>query len=133
VNPALPALVTVLALVHYLVVFFNVGRARGKYAIKAPAISGHPAFESAYRVQTNTVEQLVLFLPSLWLFALFLSPLWAAVLGLVWVAGRAFYAWSYYRDPETRGPGFGIAFIAMLVLLIGGLVGAMLRLGQTGI
>ena len=118
-----PALVTVLALVLYVACFIAVGRARGRFGIKAPAVIGAPEFERAFRVQQNTIEQLVVFLPALWLFALYVSPLWAGILGLVWIGGRAFYAVSYYREPESRGPGFIIAAISAAILLVGALFG----------
>jgi glutathione S-transferase len=118
-----PALVTALALVLYVACFVTAGRARQRYGIKAPAVTGAPEFERAFRVQQNTIEQLVLFLPSLWLFALYLSPLWGGVLGLIWIGARAFYAVSYYREPESRGPGFIVAFISTAILLAGGVVG----------
>jgi hypothetical protein len=132
-RPVLPALATLLALIHYLVVIFNVGRARLRYGIEAPATSGPPAFERAYRVQMNTLEQLVAFVPALWLFTWFVSPTGAGVLGLVWVAGRAWYAWSYYRDPGSRGAGFMVAMTATMVLVAGSLVGIVLALGRTGL
>src|SRR5688572_9914465 len=98
--PAFPALVVALALLLYVGVFIAAGRARHRYGIKSPAVTGPPEFERALRVQQNTLEQLVWFVPALWLFALFLSSFWAGILGLVWIAGRAYYAVSYYRDPE---------------------------------
>lgn len=127
--PTLPALVTGLALVLYVMVFVNVARARGRYQVEAPAVTGNPAFERVFRVHQNTVEQLVLFLPALWLFSLFVSPLWGAAIGLVWVLGRLHYAWGYYRDAARRHVGFGIAAICSLVLLIGAFVGMLGALG----
>ncbi len=121
---ALPALVTGLALVAYFVFQINVGRARRKYNVPVPQTTGHPDFERVVRVHHNTLEQLVLFLPSLWLFALLNSPVWAAGLGGVWIVGRILYAWGYYQAAEKRGPGFGIAALATLALLLGGIVGA---------
>src|SRR5204862_168164 len=87
-----PALVTVLALLLYVGVFVTAGRARGRYGIQAPAVTGAPEFERALRVQQNTLEQLIWFLPALWLFAAYVSPLWASIIGLVWIAGRVFEA-----------------------------------------
>jgi glutathione S-transferase len=118
-----PALVIALALLLYVAVFAAAGRARHRYDIKAPAVTGAPEFERAFRVQQNTLEQLVWFIPALWLFALFVSPTWGGIIGLVWIAGRARYAVSYYRDPETRGPGFMIGFVSAAVLLVGALIG----------
>ena len=90
---------------------------------RAPATSGAPEFERAFRIQQNTLEQLMLFLPSLWLFAALVSDLWAGAAGLVWVIGRILYALGYARAAEKRSAGFGIAILANLVLLIGALVG----------
>jgi glutathione S-transferase len=128
VIPAFPALVSALALLLYVGVFVAAGRARRRYGIRAPAVTGAPEFERAFRVQQNTLEQLVWFIPSLWLFALYASPAWAGIIGLIWIAGRAWYAISYTRDPDTRGPGFLIGFASAGVLLAGALIGILARL-----
>ncbi len=120
------ALVTGLAVLEYLVISFFVGWARGKYEIAAPATTGHPEFERYFRVQQNTVEQLVLFVPSLWLFGYFLGGALAAVIGCFFLLGRILYFRGYVRDAEKRGLGFLIGEIANVVLLIGGVVGAAL-------
>jgi glutathione S-transferase len=101
----------------------RVSQARTKYSIHAPATSGHPAFERTFRVQVNTGEQLLLFLPSLWMFASLVSPLWADLLGLVRIAGRMLYAASYAADPAKRGPAFAVAGAATVILLLGSLAG----------
>ena len=88
--PILPALATGLALLLYVVLGLNVARARGRYKVPAPATAGDPAFERVYRVHQNTLEQLVVFLPSLWLFSTFVSPLWGGAIGLLWVLARIF-------------------------------------------
>ncbi len=126
--PAFPALVVALALLLYVSVFVSVGRARLRYGIQAPAVTGAPEFERIFRIQQNTLEQLVWFVPALWLFALYASSLWAGLIGLVWIAARAYYAMSYYRDPETRGPGFVTAFASAAVLLVGAIIGILVRL-----
>ena len=120
--PAFPAFVSALALLLYVAVFVSVGRARLRYGIKAPAVTGAPEFERVFRIQQNTLEQLVWFIPALWLFALYASSLWAGLIGLVWVAARSYYAVSYYCDPESRGPGFIVAFASAGVLLAGALI-----------
>ena len=126
-----PSLVTVSALCMYFVVTINVGRARAKYKIIPPQTSGDPNFERVIRVQQNTLEQLVLFLPSLWLFSLFISPIWGAGIGALWVIGRILYAWGYYQEAKKRTLGFGISSLASIVLLLGSLVGIILPLWKT--
>jgi glutathione S-transferase len=123
-----PALVSVLALLLYVAVFIAAGQARRRYDIKAPAVTGAPQFERAFRVQQNTLEQLVWFIPALWLFALYVSPSWGGIIGLVWIAGRGYYALSYYRDPETRGPGFAVGLVSSAILLVGALIGTLAAL-----
>ncbi len=125
---ALPALVNGVALIVYFVVTANVGRARGKYSVPAPQVSGNADFERVLRVQQNTVEQLALFLPSLWLSAVFFSPKVAAGIGGVWILGRILYAWGYYTAAEKRGPGFGIAILSALGLLGTGIYGAVMNM-----
>ena len=127
---ALPALTTLVALLLYVVITANVGRARVRYKIEAPAITGHPVFERVYRVQVNTLEQMIAFLPALWLFALYVSPAWASVLGTVWIAGRALYAVGYYRAADQRSAGFGIGTIAFLALWLGAAWGVVRTLLQ---
>lgn len=117
-------LVASLALLVYMGIVVSVGRARTHYKVEAPAVTGHPIFERHFRVQQNTVEQLVLFLPSLFLFAQFVSADAAAVLGLIFVAGRVLYAIGYVKDPARRGPGFLISSLANLALVLGSLVGS---------
>lgn len=124
----LPSLVTLFALLVYFAVTINVGRSRFKHQIKPPAMTGHPEFECVVRVQQNMLEQLILFLPALWLFALYVSPFWSAIVGGAWVIGRILYAVGYYQAPEKRAPGFAISSLSVLVLLLGSLVGVGLSL-----
>lgn len=126
-----PSLVTAIALLVYLVLTVNVGRARAKYKIMPPQMSGNPNFERVVRVQQNTLEQLVLFLPALWLFSEFVSPTWGAGLGAIWVVGRIIYAWGYYQAAEKRTIGFAIGSLTLLTLLGGSLVGIILPLVQS--
>ena len=115
-----PALATCLALLVYFGTFVACGKARGRYGVVAPAVTGHIEFEKRLRVQQNTLEQLVLFLPSLWVFSTTWNQFWGGIIGLVWVAGRILYAVTYTRDPATRGAGFVISVIATMILLLGG-------------
>ena len=123
---ALLAFVTLLAVLEYVVISLLVARARGRYGIQAPATSGNEIFERYFRVQQNTVEQLVLFLPSLWIFGSYVSASLAALLGLVFIAGRALYLRSYVADPAQRSAGLLLSCAPSVVMLIGGLVGAAL-------
>lgn len=116
------ALVTLLSLLLYWILMVNVGRARGKYGVKAPAISGDPAFDRVFRVHQNTMEAMVLQLPALWLFAIYVSDCWAAGIGLVWIVGRIVYARGYYADASKRGSGMLISTLANAVLLFGALI-----------
>ncbi|MFZ9737518.1 MAG: MAPEG family protein [Prochlorotrichaceae cyanobacterium] len=118
-----PGLVTIAALIMYYAVTLNVGRARFKYGVKPPAMTGDPGFECAVRIQQNTLEQMVFFLPLLWLFAYSLNVMWATILGSVWVVGRILYAIGYAQAPEKRAPGFALSSLSALALLVGTIVG----------
>ena len=113
------AVVTALALVQFVLFGFGVARARSRYGVAAPATTGHEVFERHFRVQMNTLEQLVMFLPALWIFATYISPLWAAALGVVFLLGRAIYALSYVRDPKSRALGFALTAFPTLAMLVG--------------
>jgi glutathione S-transferase len=123
-----PSLVTVSALILYFVVTINVGRARAKYQVPVPQTTGNLDFERVLRVQQNTLEQLVLFLPALWLFSVYVSPIWGSVLGTTWIIGRIAYAWGYYQAAEKRGVGFAISSLSSIGLILGSLVGIILSL-----
>jgi len=115
---ALPALMTLLAILWYIVTAFQVGRAHVKYNIQAPAMTGNPALERAVRVQMNTLEQLVAFLPAMWIYAWYGNPRWAAIACAVWIVGRIVYAFGYWADANKRGPGFAITFLALAVVWV---------------
>ncbi|MEA5535472.1 MAPEG family protein [Crocosphaera sp. XPORK-15E] len=123
-----PSLVTVSALAVYLIITLNVGRTRAKYNVKPPAMTGDPNFERALRVQQNTLEQMVLFLPLLWIFCYYINPVWGSGIGAFWIIGRILYAWGYYQAAEKRILGFAIGSLSSVVLLIGSLVGMILVL-----
>jgi glutathione S-transferase len=120
----LTTLAIVLALFVYFGLAFQVGKARSAFNVPAPASAGHPEFDKRMRVQMNTLEQLALFLPAIFLGAPVLGDLWAALIGLVWSAGRIIYARSYYRDPATRSTGFMLTILPSAILLIAAIVGA---------
>jgi len=122
------ALVTCLAILFYFFTGVQVGKARAAFGVKAPAISGNPDFERVFRVQMNTLEWMPILLPSLWLFAIYISDAIAAVLGLVWIAGRILYMTGYSQAADKRGPGFGIQAAAAILLWLGGLGAIVWRL-----
>jgi len=116
------SLITILTLILLFGVALNVGKARAKYKIDAPATTGHPKFELAYRVQMNTVENAVAFIPALWLFSYYVSLTWGSVLGGLWLIGRVWYALAYCEDAKKRGGGFGLSFLAFIILTFGALI-----------
>jgi len=124
----LPAIVTLLAVLEYMFFSFQVGMGRQKYGVSAPATSGNPDWERLYRVQVNTVEQLVVFLPALWIFSAFVNPKVGASVGLLFVIGRFLYYTGYIKAAEKRTPGFLMGFLANAILVVGGLGGAILKL-----
>ena len=121
----LSAAVTVLVVLLGLYTMMLVGRMRGKHGVQAPAVTGAPEFERAFRVQMNTLEQSVLFLPALWLATVYpaFSGYLAPGLGLIWIIGRVFYASGYMAEAAKRSSGFLIAGIALLGLLILSIIG----------
>ena len=114
---------TIAVLLTYIWILANVAMARGKYKVVAPSIDGPIEFQSVYRVQINTVEQMLLFLPALWMCAYFFSDRWAAAGGIVWIVGRIVYALGYYKDPAKRELGFGIGMVATVALMAGTVIG----------
>jgi glutathione S-transferase len=124
-------IVTALAVLQFVVFGFKVGAARQRYGVKAPAITGNETFERLFRVQMNTLEQLIVFLPGLYLFARYFSPYLAAALGVMYLLGRELYAFTYVRDPAKRSVGYGITFLPMVILVVGGLIGAVRALFYT--
>jgi glutathione S-transferase len=122
----LVAVVVALALIEFFIFGMLVGRARGTYGVPAPAIAGHPVFERYMRVHQNTMEQLVIFVPAIFLFATYVSPNIAAALGLLFVVGRVVYLQGYVADPKKRSTGFALSAVAQIGLMLGGLIGAAL-------
>ncbi len=119
------AVVILLALLEYMVFGFLVGGARARHRIAAPATTGHPVFERTFRVHYNTLELLVVFIPAIWLFGMYLNPRWGAILGAVFLVGRALYAVGYIRAPEKREIGATLSFASVGVLLFGALFGVL--------
>jgi uncharacterized MAPEG superfamily protein len=122
------ALVTLLILIQYLIFMMQVGAARGKGKVQAPAVTGEEAYERASRVQMNTIEQMVVTLPAMWLVANFFRADVAAVLGVLFLIGRFIYSAAYRKDPASRGLGFLVGFIANIALILCGLYAVVIRL-----
>jgi glutathione S-transferase len=115
----LTALVTCLAILMYFLIIIQVGKARATYGVKAPAISGNPDFERIFRVHMNTLEWMPIFLPALWLFAIYISDAIAAALRVVWIAGRIVFMIGYTKAADKRGTGFVIQAGAAAILWLG--------------
>jgi len=113
------ALVTCAALLFYFFTSIRVSKARVKFGIKLPAISGNPDFERVFRVQMNTLEWMPIFLPALWLFAIYISDPIAAAFGVIWIVGRILYMTGYAKAANRRGTGFMIQAGAAMVLWLG--------------
>ena len=118
------AIVTIIALAQYVFFAIQVGAMRAKHGVNAPAVTGHPEFERMFRIQQNTMEQLVAFIPALWIFAWLVNPLWGAGFGVVFIIGRFIYWSSYQKDPASRGAGFTITFLPTVVMLVWSLIDA---------
>ncbi len=123
-NYPLTTLGTVLAIIVYFALGVVVGRARATYGVAAPAMSGHIEFEKRSRVQINTLEQIVMFLPLLWLATGALGDRGAAALALVWALGRILYARGYYADPAKRSFGYLLTLLPTAVALVAAVIGA---------
>jgi len=117
-------IVGIAALLQLIAFIMLVGRARGNYAVAAPATSGHPLFERYYRVQMNTVETLIAFLPGLWLAAKYWPPHYVAAVGAVYLLGRVMYLRGYVRNPKDRHVGYILSSAPTMVLLLAALIGA---------
>jgi len=120
-------IITALVVLQYLFFIVLAGRARGRYGVKAPAVTGHEGFERVYRVQMNTLELMVALLPSMLIAARFWPADWVAGIGAVYLIGRFIYWRAYVGNPSSRGLGFGLSMLPVLVLLLMALAGAFLR------
>lgn len=123
----LTVVISVLAILQFWFFGMLVGNARTRYGVAAPAITGNEMFERYFRVQMNTLELLVMFLPALWLASRYVAPLWTALLGVLYLIGRFVYWRGYIAAPSKRGPGFGLSALPILLLLLISLVGAIMQ------
>jgi glutathione S-transferase len=120
-------IVTVLALMQYMFFGIQVGGAHQKYGIKAPTMSGDAEFDRVNRVHQNTLEQLIVLIPALWMFAHYVNPLWGAGMGVVYLIGRFIYRAEYLTDPSTRTLGFSLSFLPGAVMSVWVLIVAILK------
>ena len=125
--PQYTSVVTVLVVLFYFFIATRVPLARRKFNVQLPAVTGHPDFERVFRVHQNTLEWMPIFLPSLWLCAIYLSDVGAAAVGLVWIVGRALYLVGYAKQVEKRLPGFFVQSMACVLLLVGAIAGLIMR------
>lgn len=121
-------LIVLLALAQFTWFSVRVGIARGKYGVDAPKTTGNEIWERLYRVQQNTMEQLVLFIPAMLAFNVYLSARWALIPGVVFLVGRQLYSWEYISKPPSRTPGMALTLLANAVLLVGALVGVGMKI-----
>ncbi len=128
--PNYTALVTVLAVALYFYTGIMVAKARGKYGVKAPVTTGNPDFERVFRVQMNTLEWMPIFLPLLWLFAVYVRDWAAAFIGLVWIVGRLLYIRGYSQAAEQRHRGFSVQAFSCVVLLVGAVIGIVMHIAR---
>jgi uncharacterized MAPEG superfamily protein len=117
-------LVIGLALAQFLFFLFAVGKARETYKVPAPATTGNEVFERYFRVQMNTLELLVILVPSILLFGQYFGAYLAAALGVVYLIGRFVYFSSYVKEPKSRSLGYGVSVLPIMVLLVGAIIGA---------
>jgi glutathione S-transferase len=120
-------LITVLALIEYMVLGIMVGRARTTYNVPAPATTGDPTFERYFRVHQNTLEALIVFLPAVWMYANFVNYSTAIILGLIFIIGRVVYAAGYIGSSEGRAPGALVSIAVNAILVLGSLIGILIH------
>ncbi|MDY0884076.1 MAPEG family protein [Dongia soli] len=125
--PHYTAIVTLLAVLFYFFVATRIAAARGRFGVKLPATAGNPDFERVFRVQMNMLEWMPIFLVPLWLCAVYLNDIGAAVLGLVWIGGRVWYYIGYSKAVEKRLPGFAIQATVCVLLFVCAVTGIVLH------
>jgi glutathione S-transferase len=121
--PFYTPIVTLLAVALYFVLATQVARARIQFGVELPNMTGDPHFERIFRAHVNTLEWMPTFLAPLWLCAIYLSDVGAAVFGLIWVAGRVLYFVGYRSAVQKRLPGFFVQSSACMLLFIGAIAG----------
>ena len=123
-------IIILLSLLQYTYFSFAVGAARGKYEVSAPSTAGHDIWERSFRVQQNTLEQLIIFIPAMLSFSFYVSSVWVLLPGVVFLVGRQAYSYLYIKEPKSRSPGFLLTFLANMVLVFGSLIGIGIKLAS---
>ena len=116
-------LLILLALFQYLWFTVKVGISRDKHGVSAPATTGNEIWDRLFRIQQNTMEQLIIFIPCMIIFAMYVSSKWVLILGAVYLIGRQIYSMSYFKDPKTRTVGMTLTLLANALLMLGSLYG----------
>jgi glutathione S-transferase len=111
-------LVTLLALVQFFLFAASVAMARARFGVYAPATTGHPLFERYFRVHQNTLELLVMFIPSMWLAVRYWYPTYVAAVGVLFLIGRTWYYFAYVKDPKSRTGASALSFGAIGIFWI---------------
>ena len=122
------ALIILVALAQYLFFTFRVGAKRTKHEVHAPKIAGDETWERLFRVQQNTMEQLIIFVPAMIVFSMYLSSKWVVVPGVLFIVARQMYSYEYINKPNSRVPGMALTLLANVVLLVGALIGLVLQM-----
>ncbi len=116
-----------IALAQYIFFIGRVGFNRAKYEVEAPKTIGNDTWERMYRVQQNTLEQLILFIPGMVVFGLYVSQTWVLLPGVLYVAGRQLYSHLYIKNPASRGPGMILSFFSNIALVLGSLIALIIK------
>ena len=122
------AIIILVALMQFTFFTIRTGLARITYGVKAPSTAGHETWERLYRIQQNTMEQLIVFIPGMVIFAMYVSETWALLPGIVFIVGRGLYSFKYLKDPASRGSGMALTFLSTIGLGVAGLIGLGLSL-----
>jgi glutathione S-transferase len=121
-------IIILIALLQYIVFIGRVGFTRGKYGVQAPKTTGNETWERLFRVQQNTMEQLIVFIPAMLTFTLYTSKAWVLLPGILFIIGRQIYSHLYVKEPSTRGLGMVLSFFSNIALVIGSLIGLLMSM-----
>ena len=122
------AIIILVALMQFTFFTIRTGLARITYGVKAPSTAGNETWGRLYRIQQNTMEQLIVFIPGMVIFAMYVSETWALLPGIVFIVGRGLYSFKYLKDPASRVTGMALTFLSTIGLAVAGLIGLGLSL-----